>query len=248
MKVKYCAYSQESFQTQPHLLKVFLKKGQVKVSVVLWCGNAKRSVLIGYSGSRVYVDQSCFFDLLGSAELSSALSSLTQARLDHIFTPAPPSSSLLSGFISMETASVARAGVKGHFLWRVSGPWTPVCCCCLLGQAPSRTLVPPPAGRRRLLDSSIWRSCALPGLTHQAVLVFSPVSHFTKPIRHRSILPISVFIPFKRLWGLFERNNNSCLCSRPHFHAHVVWGCCVGSPGVKKQPNFSSVPHYDSCV
>lgn len=177
----------------------FLFKERPGKNECLWCENAKRSVLIGYSGSRVYVDQSCFLDLLGSAELSSALSSWTQARLDQIFTPAPPSSSLLSGFISMETAPVARAGVKGHFLWRVSGPWTPVCCCCLLSQAPPRTLVPPPASRRRLLDSSIWRSCALPGLTHQAVLVFSPVSHFTKQICHRSILPISVFFPFKRL-------------------------------------------------
>lgn len=74
--------------------------------------------------------------------------------------------------------------------------------------------------------------------------MFSPVSQFTKEIHHWSILPISAYFPFKSLWGLFERNNNSrlfsaflTLISMHMYYEHVV----LVSPVSKKPQQKNSL-------
>lgn len=170
-------------------------------------------------------------------QTGSARSSWTRARLDQIFTPSASIQLAVVRFYLHGNSPAARAAVKDYCLWRESDPWMPVFCCCFLWVCfwflymfwPLSDPCYPTVSRTGLLDSSISWSSPLPGLTHHEALAFSPVSQFAKQIHHLSILPISVYFPFKSLWGLFERNNNSCLfaaflflISMHMYYEHVV--------------------------
>lgn len=135
---------------------------------LLW-ENGKCPVLIRYSDSHVYVYHSYLLHLLGS-EQNSALLSLTRWNKPALHCPAGSdihtSSSLQPAVVRFYLHGndpVARAGVKGYFLWRESGPWTPVFCCCFLGvcfwliymSRPFLDPCSPTASRTRLLHSSI---------------------------------------------------------------------------------------------